>query len=308
MHTTQFNIEYILYICYMNKLFSLLSLCAVAFLATTSTSCETDENPKPVDTVKVPVDTIVLSEKGKILTDTIWRYYEYYKNFQTSGSTLIWKSNRSVNTLDLHLNKVKFNKDGSYWEITEKGDSLKGTWHFTNNETQIVVNSTTTFTSDIRVLTANQFEWEVVNGTTYGVMMKRFPESDKTKTVTQLLTGKKWKYETYFYNFSLASADLVWRIGKPNNTFTAVDQLTVEYKADGTTVETYKNGTVVNGTWSVNAEGTRITVTPNGGLSFEAEIKVLNANRFEWNRVDQDYYYYGEQIPADSSIGSASRY
>ncbi|SDF64121.1 hypothetical protein SAMN04488121_102529 [Chitinophaga filiformis] len=302
MHTTQFNIEYILYICYMKKAFSLLSLCVVALLALTSSSCEKDETPKPD-----PVDTIVLSEKGKILTDTIWRYYEYYKNFQTSGSTLVWKTNRSANTLDLHLNKVKFNKDGSYWEITEKGDSLKGTWHFTNNETQIVVNSTSTFTSDIRVLTANQFEWEVVNGTTYGVMMKRFPESDKTQTVAQLLTSKKWKYETYFYNFPLASADLVWRIGKPNNTYTVLDQLTVEYKADGTTVETYKDGSIVRGTWRLNSDATHLTVTPNGGIDFECVIKVLNGTRFEWNRVDQSYYYYGEMIPADATVGGAAR-
>lgn len=300
MHTTRFNIEYMPYICYMNKLFSLVSLCVVALLATTSSSCEKDETPNPAD-------TIVLSAKGKILTDTIWRYYEYYKDFQTSGSKLVWKTNRTANTLDLRLNKVKFNKDGSYWEITEKGDSLKGTWQFINNETQIVVNGTTTFTSDIRVLTENQFEWEVVNGTTYGVMMKRFPESDKSKTAAQLLTGKKWKYETYFYNFPLASADLVWRIGKPNNTFTTLDQLTVEYKADGTSVETYKDGTVVYGTWSVNSDATRITVTPNGGMSFVADIKVLNGTRFEWNRVDQSYYYYGEQIVADTTGGSAGR-
>jgi hypothetical protein len=138
-------------------------------------------------------------------------------------------------------------------------------------------------------------------------MMKRFPESDKSKTVAQLLTGKKWKYETYFYNFPQASADLVWRIGKPNNTFTTLDQLIVEYKADGTSVETYKDGSVVYGTWYVNSDGTRITVTPNGGNSFEAEIKVLNATRFEWNRVDQSYYYYGEQILADTTGGSAAR-
>ena len=287
----------------MKKLFSLLCLCAVALLAITFASCEKDEvPPAPTD----PVDTIVLSEKGKILTDTIWRYYEYYNDFQTTGSTLIWKTNRSVNTLDLHLNQVKFNKDGSYWEITEKGDSLKGSWHFINNETQIVVNSTSTFTSDIRVLTANQFEWEVVNGTTYGVMMKRFPQSDNTKTVAQLLAGKKWKYETYFYNFPLASAELVWRIGKPNNTFTVLDQLTVEYKADGTSVETYKDGTVVNGTWYLSNNDTHITVTPDGGMSFESEIKVLNETRFEWNRVDRDYYYYGEQIVADSTSGGGA--
>lgn len=303
MHTTHFNIEYMLYICDMKKLFSLQCLCAVALAAITFASCEKDEVP-PAPTN--PVDTIVLSEKGKILTDTIWRYYEYYKDFQTTGSTLVWKTNRNVNTLDLHLNKVKFNKDGSYWEITETGDSLKGSWHFINNETQIVVNSSSTFTSDIRVLTANKFEWEVVNGTTYGVMMKRFPESDKSKTVAQLLTGKKWKYETYFYNFPLASADLVWRIGKPNNTFTVLDQLIVEYKADGTSVETYKDGTVVNGTWYLSNNDTHITVTPNGGMSFESEIKVLNETRFEWNRVDRGYYYYGEQIVADTTSGGGT--
>jgi hypothetical protein len=55
MHTTHFNIDYILYICYMSKTFSLLSLCVVALLALTSSSCQKEDMPP-----KNPGDTVVI--------------------------------------------------------------------------------------------------------------------------------------------------------------------------------------------------------------------------------------------------------
>lgn len=279
----------------MNKVYSFLCVLTLLTGLTTFSSClfDKDDDPTPLPTP--------LSERGKLLTDSIWSYYEYYNNYQTNNTRLVWKANRTSNELDLHLNKVKFEKDGSYWEINETGDSVKGTWEFSDNESRVTVKTSTTEVFDIRVLNSNVFEWEVAGGTSYGIMMKQFPVSNRAKTIAQLLSGKKWVYQRYFYDYSLPNAQLIWRFGKPNNNYPQLDSLFQEYFPDGTVIESYKDGTTVLGKWAASSNGTNFSVTPVGGLTFTSEIKVMNDSVFEWSRVDRAGYYYGVLVRAGSA-------
>jgi len=95
-----------------------------------------------------------------LITGQTWLYYEYFTSFNVPATTLAWKTSRSSNTLNLSLNRVHFNADGTYSEITENGTTLNGTWTFLNNQTGVqVINSLGTFVSTIQQLTTNRYEW-----------------------------------------------------------------------------------------------------------------------------------------------------
>jgi hypothetical protein len=243
-------------------------------------------------------DDSLVAVRTKLLTDSTWRYYEYYTNFNVAASKLIWKFGRTSNTLNLSLNRTKFNTNGTYTETTETGAQLPGSWAFLNGGTQLqTTNSYGTFVSNIRVLTANRFEWQASDGSNYGVELASFPTTDYTQTALALLTGKTWKYESYFLNYPLASADLAWYLGKPIVSLN-LSLNRVTYNTNGTYSEIDQNGNTVTGTWQLLNSGTRLSVTPSSsGIAFVSDIKVLNATRLEWNRIDNNYYYYGSMIP-----------
>ena len=68
------------------------------------------------------------------------------------------------------------------------------------------------------------------------------------------------------------------------------------FNADGTTRETDERGTVIYGTWRMQNNNTELRVSNSVG-TFTSKVKVLTANRFEWNRLDNSYYYFGSMIP-----------
>ena len=75
--------------------------------------------------------------------------------------------------MNLSLNRVKFNSDGTVNEITETGAQLNGTWKFLNNETQTeVTNAAGVHTATIIFLDDARFEW---HGESVGRYAKMIP-------------------------------------------------------------------------------------------------------------------------------------
>jgi hypothetical protein len=98
--------------------------------------------------------------KTELLTSKTWVYEEYFREYNSSNTVLVYKRGKSNNSFNLDLNKVTFRTDGTYTETTETGAILNGTWSFKNNETQTeVVNSVGTFTSSIVLLDENHYHW-----------------------------------------------------------------------------------------------------------------------------------------------------
>jgi len=280
------------------------SLLAAACVSLYLTSCKKTETPSetlPFNAFAVSdstgTDSLIVT-RTKLLTDSTWRYYEYYLNYSQDSAKLVWKWGKAFNQLNLGLNTTKFNTNGTYSETTQTGAIVNGTWSFLNNATQIrVVNSYGVFTSDIRELKANSFEWQSVDGATYGVEKASFPTTDYTTSATAKLTGKTWKYHAYFYNYPKAAATLAYRNIARSNPVLNLSMNQVTFFANGTFTEVDQNGTTYNGTWYLSNNDTRITTKVNGNYpEFSADIKVLTKDRFEWNRLDNSNYYYGEQV------------
>jgi hypothetical protein len=269
-----------------------LKLALLAFASLSLGACSKDPDPEQV-----------AGGKLQLITSGVWRYYEYFYDYSEAGASLVWKVDKANVSYNLSGNQVKFNTDGSYWEIDEKGDRYDGTWTFLADSTQVkVVNSVGTFLSDIRVLDDNKLEWAATGAEEghYGVLMHEFPGTDPVldnATFTRYLTAHSWKYEEYFTNYTAAAANLVWKIGKPNSTL-PLTKTVVKFNTDGTTTETDEAGAAYPGTWRAQNNFTEIVVSNKVG-TYTSKIKVLTADRFEWNRIEQSYYYYGSMIPAE---------
>jgi hypothetical protein len=231
------------------------------------------------------------ADSSGVLTSQTWIYYEYFKNFNDSA-TLAWKTSRTSNTLNLSLNQVKFNCDSTYSEIDENGNTLKGTWAYLNNGTQVkVVNSKGTFTSTIQVLTAKRYEWLAANGN-YGVMLPKNWTTDTTGGRLQLLTAKSWIYTEYFNKYNLSSPLLVWKTNKANSPLN-LSKNVVKFNTDGTYTEITENGTTLNGTWTFLNNQTQVRVVNNNG-TFTSTIMLLSIDRYEW--LDTNGITYGEMV------------
>jgi hypothetical protein len=110
--------------------------------------------------------------KTDLLTSKTWIYDEYFTNYNQASTLLAYKRNKASNTMNLSLNKIKFNSDGSYQETTENGTILTGTWKFLNGETQTeVINTTGTFTSDVISLSETNYVWYSQSVGRYGKMI-----------------------------------------------------------------------------------------------------------------------------------------
>ena len=110
--------------------------------------------------------------KMEYLTSKAWVYDEYFTGYNTSSTLLAYKRGKANNSMNMSLNRVKFNSDGTYQEITESGQQLSGTWKFLNNETSTeVTNIEGVFTATIMVLNDSKYEW--YNSTTgrYGKLI-----------------------------------------------------------------------------------------------------------------------------------------
>ncbi len=110
--------------------------------------------------------------KTELLTSKLWIYDEYIINYNQANSNVAYKRGRANNMMDLSLNKVKYNADGTYQETTETGAVLSGTWKFLNGETQTEVkNANGTFTSSIAQLTETSYTWHDQTANRYGKMI-----------------------------------------------------------------------------------------------------------------------------------------
>jgi len=119
----------------------------------------------------VPQNQVSDTTGGRLslLTSHVWVYDEYFNQYDSSVTNLLYKTNRSNSTINLSLNQAKFNTDGTYWEIDQNGNYLTGTWSFLYGQTQMqVVNYLGTFTSNIRLLDTKRLEWQDVAGSIYG--------------------------------------------------------------------------------------------------------------------------------------------
>lgn len=107
-----------------------------------------------------------------LLTAKSWVYTVYFNNYGAAAPSLVWKNNKANSTLNLSKNIVKYNTNGTYTETDEYGVVYNGTWTFLNNDTEVrVTNSKGTFTSIIKLLSTDRYEWLDKGGITYGEMM-----------------------------------------------------------------------------------------------------------------------------------------
>ncbi|HJW16558.1 MAG TPA: hypothetical protein VJ499_05545, partial [Flavisolibacter sp.] len=110
--------------------------------------------------------------KTELLTSVTWKYDEYFIDYDQPNTTLAYKLGKTNSIMDLRLNKVKFNADGTYSEVDETGKQLNGTWHFVNNETGTeVTNAKGTFTSNIEFLDKSHYEWYDLSSGRYSKMI-----------------------------------------------------------------------------------------------------------------------------------------
>jgi len=109
-------------------------------------------------------DTVIITVNDKtrleLLTAKTWIYDEYYRETNTGNPVLYYKRGNSGNLINLDPNKVRYNRNGTYTEITETGATLNGTWQFLDNETRVqVVNPAGIFSSTIITLDDQHYDW-----------------------------------------------------------------------------------------------------------------------------------------------------
>lgn len=227
-----------------------------------------------------------------LLTGQTWVYYEYFTNFINNPTNLVWKRNKTGNSLNLSLNQVQFYSNGNYTEITENGTTLNGTWAFLNNQTQVQVNNPLgTFVSTIQQLISNRYEW-LQTGGNYGVMVPKNQVIDTTGGKLQLLTAHPWVYTEYFNNFNQLNPSLIWKPNKANSPLN-LSQNWVKFETNGNYTEIDQNGTVYNGTWTFLNNQTQVRVFSPVG-TFTSSIQTLSTDRYEW--LTPDGVTYGEMV------------
>lgn len=110
----------------------------------------------------------------QLLTAHTWMYKKYYVNSVSPENLgeLVYDSGKPVNTLDLTLNRVTFNPDGTVTEIDQFGNYVPGSWEFLNAaQTKMVVrNAYGEFVSYIMKLTKKDFRWTNLDSKTSAQM------------------------------------------------------------------------------------------------------------------------------------------
>ncbi|OQP66650.1 hypothetical protein [Niastella populi] len=278
----------------MKKLLSFTLFCSVIVIASCSKSLnEPQASSTSTESTNTRNGRLSTSSKTDLLTSQTWVYYEYFTDFNTNPTNLVWKTNRSSNALNLALNQVQFYPNGTYTETDQNGTVYNGTWTFLNNETEVQVNNPIgTFTSTIQTLTTNRYEWLQNSTGNYGIMVPQNQVIDTTGGKLQLLTAQPWVYTEYFSNFSQSLPSLIWKTDKPNSPLNLA-QNWVKYETNGTYMEIDQNGTVFYGTWTFLNNQTQVQVSNPIG-TFTSDIMVLGTDRYEWLNVDGNTY--GEMV------------
>ena len=270
-------------------------VCALSIYVTLAvSSCTKSSNPPDNNTNKTDTtaNTPKCSDTSDVLTRQTWLYCEYFTNFSDPATVLTWKTGRTSNTVNMTKNRVKYNCDNSYWETDENGDTLKGTWSYLNNGTQVqVVNKKGTFVSTAQVLTAKRYEW-LGPSSTYGVMLPVNLTVDSAAGHLALLTANPWVYTEYFNNYNVTAPSLVWKTNKANSSLN-LSKNVVTFNTNGTYTEIDETGATYNGTWTFLNNQTQVQTSSVKG-TFTSTIKLLTTERYEW--VNTDGVTYGEMV------------
>jgi hypothetical protein len=259
------------------KKHSILALCIMIALASCQKSTVT-----PINNLSASSSQNATTPQSNLnlLTAHPWLYVKYYSNYSNSTGQLVYQRGSKNNSLNLDLNRVKFNVDGTVNEIDQNGNSVPGTWQFTNSDQTAyeVTNMYGTFYSEINVLASKRFEWTDPNAHTHGVMLP---------VNFYFLTAHTWEYIKYYTNYvnSANPGQLVYKRGSTNNTIN-LDQNRVTFNKNGTVDEIDQNGTYIPGTWSfTNAQQTAYKVINSHGTFF-TNIDSLSSTRFEWTDLN----------------------
>jgi hypothetical protein len=227
------------------------------------------------------------------LTSATWKYHEYFTSYNTTPTSLVWKEGKSGSPLNLALNRVTFNADGTYAEIDQSGSTVTGTWAIINSSTQIrVSNYLGNFTSTIKVLNNEEYQWLDNGGNTYGFMIPQNQVSDTTGGRLSLLTAHIWVYDEYFNQYDSSATSLVYKTNKSNSPLNlSLNQ--AKFNTDGTYWEIDQSGNFITGTWSFLNGQTQLQVFNYLG-TFTSNIRRLDSKRLEWQ--DLAGSIYGEEV------------
>jgi len=99
--------------------------------------------------------------KTQLLTGKVWIYQSYYINNNSTPILYYQRDRATGNYANYDKNKLVYNADGTYTEISQYGEIITGIWKFTNNETQVQVsNPRGTFNTNVVLLDAKYFNWQ----------------------------------------------------------------------------------------------------------------------------------------------------
>lgn len=107
----------------------------------------------------------------KLLTAKTWIYYEYFENYSQATASLVYKLERSKNTLDLSKNRMTFKADNTFLETKDGQVYRAGTWKV-NSPTEIEVIDKDGV-SLFKIITLSEAFWVFDNKTLdiYGTML-----------------------------------------------------------------------------------------------------------------------------------------
>lgn len=272
---------------------NLLTFCSMVFLL----SCEKN-NPDPVDP---------LTPAEQLLTAKTWKYNEYFNQYAQASAKVAYKLGKPNNQSNYTQNRVSFKSDNTYFEITQTGDTLKGTWKLLNNDTQLEVKNTTgTFLSSIVTLNSTNFIWQDTQRDVYARMIPS--DFSQAPSVTDSkLAGKKWMYQEYFTDFSRPETGLAFKRDKPVNLMD-LGKNRVQFNADGTVVEIDEAGNSVPGTWKFIVIGTGMgTEVTNYRGVHQAALIHLDDSTLVWYDPETNRYGKMSVAPNDGTTAVSAR-
>lgn len=267
------------------------------FSLVTLFSCEKNI-PDPVDPT-TPLE--------QLLTAKVWKYNEYFTQYSQQSATVSYKIGKPSNQKNLSPNRVSFKTDKTYYEVTESGDTLRGTWRFLNNETQLEVkNPTGTYLSNIIAVNSANFIWFDTQRDIYARMIPA-DFSQLPSVTSSKLTSKKWMYVEYFTDFSRSTTGLAYKSDKPNNLID-LSKNRVTYNADGSVTEINEKGNSVPGTWQFITVGTDIgTQVKNYVGTFQSLLVNLDDSTMVWYDPTSNRYAKMKIAPNDDGAVVSAR-
>ncbi|MCS3796135.1 hypothetical protein [Niastella sp. OAS944] len=265
----------------MKKLLTFTLFCYSLVIVSCSKSLNTPDDALAETASTNTKSSRISSTISDLLTSQTWLYYEYFLDFNVNPTKLVWKTNRSTNSLNLASNRVTYFSDNTFTEIDQNGIAYSGYWSLLNNNTEVQVSSSRgTFTSTIQQLTSNRYEWLDSSTGRYGILVPQNQAIDTTGGKRALLTSRPWTYTEYFSGFDQATPSLIWKTDKTNSPLNLTSNR-VKYNTDGSYTEIDQNGITHTGNWEFLNNDTQVKTTSSQG-TFISTIKVLSTDRYEW--------------------------